>query len=213
MDQYVIPPELDFLTYATGNEKVNPFVMYLFEFNHTLSDVDLSDIWQGVMPEISRVAEQSDPNVDDNIFTHPTGENEFFHGKQLPDDVRWMVFKVKKKANWDYYKVTADTTDDAKFNYQFSVGDEKIPYSYNWPYDFCSLVELAQLEAGDTFVKRGSTLPTQQQVERNVNPVESEAAAGNLQTREQAQGQGAATSATTTGGNTGRRNPGPGESF
>ena len=95
------------------------------------------------------------------------------------------------------------------------MGDEKIPYSYNWPYDFCSLVELAQLEAGDTFVKRGSTLPTQQQVERNVNPVESEAAAGNLQTREQAQGQGqgTATSATTTGGNTGRRDPGPGESF
>lgn len=213
MDQYVIPPELDFLTYATGNEKVNPFVMYLFEFNHTLSDVDLSDIWQGVMPEISRVAEQSDPNVDDNIFTHPTGENEFFHGKQLPDDVRWMVFKVKKKANWDYYSVTADTTDDAKFNYQFSVGDEKIPYSYNWPYDFCSLVELAQLEAGDTFVKKGGTPRTQQQVERNVNPVESEAAAGNLQTREQTQGQGTATSPTTTGGNTGRRNPGPGESF
>jgi hypothetical protein len=41
MDKYIIPPELDFLTFNSGNDKVNPFVMYIFEFNHTLKKQDL----------------------------------------------------------------------------------------------------------------------------------------------------------------------------
>jgi hypothetical protein len=122
--------------------------MYFFEFNHTLRKEDLSDIWQGVMPQISRVGELSS-NVDDNVFTHPLGVNEFFGGKQIPSDVRWMVFKVKKRANHDYYKLTATTTDDERFDTQFSVNGKPLPYSYNWPYDYFSLVELAQIEASN----------------------------------------------------------------
>jgi len=48
--------------------------------------------------------------------------------------------------------MTADTTDDDKFNFQFNVGGNELPYSYNWPYDFCSLVELAEIEVKDQFV-------------------------------------------------------------
>ena len=133
--------------------------MYLFEFKHTLTDQDLADIWQGVMPDISRNPQLSYPatppegrkqDIDLNVFTHPTGRNEFFHGKNIPDDIRWMVFKVKRKANYDYFKMTADTTDDPKFDFKFSVGDVKMPYSYNWPYDYFSLVELAEMEISTT---------------------------------------------------------------
>ncbi len=146
MDRYIIPPEFDFLTYSNmGNkeENVKPFVMYIFEFKHTLNDQDLADIWQGVMPRIATKAELSKTGVDDNVFSHPIGETEFFHNKTVPEDVKWMVFKVKKRANFDYFSITADTQDDDRVN---SIMDTGIPYSYNWPYDYFTLVELAQIE-------------------------------------------------------------------
>ena len=61
----------------------------------------------------------------------------------------------------------ADTTDDDKFNFVFSVGGEDLPYSYNWPYDFCSLVELAEIEVKEKFVAAGENTPeNRQQLER-----------------------------------------------
>ena len=167
MDKYIIPPELDSLNFPEGSNKVDPFIMYMFEFNHTLSQQDLADIWQGVMPDISRIAQLSDSTVDNNIFSHPTGPNEFFGGKTIPEDIRWMVFKVKKRANFNYYKMTADTSDDGKFKFQFNVGGKELPYSYNWPYDFCSLVELAEIDVKEKFVAAGENTPeNRQQLER-----------------------------------------------
>ena len=149
MDKYSIPPEFDSLTYSRGapHEKIFPVAMYMFEFNHTLKEKDLVDIWQGVMPDISRTAQLSNPEIDNNVFSHPTGITEFFGGKLLPEEIRWMVFKVKRKAKKDYYEMTADISDDNKFKNKFSVSNVKIPYSYNWPYDYFSLVELAEMEA------------------------------------------------------------------
>jgi hypothetical protein len=151
--KYILPPELDFIYNDTAPNKVNPFVMYMFEFNHKLTKQDLADIWQGVMPEISRTAEMSNEDVDMNKFEHPVGVGEFFHGKKIPENVRWMVFKVKRRANFDYYKVTADTKDDARFanSEKFNVNNGQITYSYNWPYDYFSLVELAQIETNNDF--------------------------------------------------------------
>jgi hypothetical protein len=151
--KYILPPELDFIYRNSGANKVNPFVMYMFEFKHKLTKQDLADIWQGVMPEISRTAEMSNEDVDENTFEHPVGTGEFFHGKAIPPEVRWMVFKVKRRANFDYYKVTADTKDDVRFrnDLKFNVNNEEIVYSYNWPYDYFSLVELAQIETNNDF--------------------------------------------------------------
>ena len=51
-----------------------------------------------------------------------------------------MVFKVKQRAKTNYFE---------------QIGSEKkvdIPeYSYNWPYDFFSMVELASIDAEVTF--------------------------------------------------------------
>jgi hypothetical protein len=64
-----------------------------------------------------------------------------------------MVFKVKKKAKWDYYKLTFDTEDDVKFDSILRKGGitDVLNYSYNWPYDFCSIIEMAKIEAKVVF--------------------------------------------------------------
>jgi len=139
MEKYIIPPEMNFLQY----EDIEPFVIYLFEFNHVLDQEDLSDIWQGLMPKISYTAEE-----EDIIISHKSAPYEFFEGKEIPNNLRWMVFKVKKKAEFDYFKVTSNSKDDERFNFNKIIGREKGTdvYSYNWPYDFFSLVELAKVE-------------------------------------------------------------------
>lgn len=71
----------------------------------------------------------------------------FFTVKKLPKQIRWMVFKVKKQAAINYFDKTADSKDDDRFKFEFKVGVKAPEYSYNWPYDYCSLVELAQIEA------------------------------------------------------------------
>jgi len=137
ISRYVLPPEFNFMQY----DDIDPFVMYMFEFKHNLDSADLSDIWQGVMPKIAMTAER-----DEIEFSHPTGEFEFFGAEGLPENLRWLVFKVKKKAESDYSSITADTTDDKRFKFDFEIGRKKPEYSYNYPYDFFSLVELAKIE-------------------------------------------------------------------
>ena len=139
MERYVIPPEMNFLQYSD----IKPFVMYIFEFEHELKQQDLVDIWQGVMPDISRNAEK-----DEVTIKHPSGPYEFFEGKEIPDNLRWMVFKIKRKAEANYFNVTSTTKDDARFDFNKIIGREEGTdvYSYNWPYDFFSLVEFAKVE-------------------------------------------------------------------
>ncbi len=165
MKQYVIPPNFDFLTYyknpkitQTNSQNIDPFVMYIFEFTHTLDQQDLSDIWQGVMPKIAITAQK-----DEITFSHKIGQNELF-GKNfnLPSNMRWMIFKVKKKAEWNYFAVTENIADDDRFKFNFANSQvAKTPeYSYNWPYDYFSLVELAKVDVSYTFTKGQTTAET-----------------------------------------------------
>ena len=140
MHNYVIPPQYDFLT----NKEVDPFVMYIFEFEHVLDKEDLSNIWQNLMPKIAKT-----PEFDEVEITHPCGiAGEFFEDGDIPSDIKWMIFKVKKRAEKNYFNITADSTDDDRFKFEFNVDSEKKTpdYSYNWPYDFFSLVELSKIE-------------------------------------------------------------------
>ena len=147
MEKYILPPELDFLK----NSEIDPFVMYIMEFTHELSQQDLIDIWQGVMPKISTTAELGVSSI-----KHPMNPGEFFGGKKLPssEDLRWMVFKVKRRASINYWSMTPSTTDDSGFtgNPQ-DINPIGLDYSYNWPYDYFSLVELAQVETVSSFVE------------------------------------------------------------
>ena len=74
-----------------------------------------------------------------------------FNPDSSTPNVRWMIFKVKRKAEQNYYSVTADTTDDDRFRFDFGGKVKKPDYSYNWPYDFFSLVELARMDTAITF--------------------------------------------------------------
>jgi hypothetical protein len=140
LGKYYLPPQLDFI----NNDEIDPFVIYAFEFTHKLDKQDLSDIWQNLMPKIAK-----NPEAEEITICHDFGPREFFHGEELPEDTQWMVFKVKRRAEQSYYNVTADTEDDSRFKFAFHRGGEKkVPtYSYNWPYDFFSLVELAKIGA------------------------------------------------------------------
>jgi hypothetical protein len=147
MKNYVIPPEMNFLEYSD----LQPHVMYLFEFTHTLDQEDLSDIWQGVMPKISLNAEK-----DEITINHEFNKNELFGEQGLPAELKFLVFKVKKKAEYNYFNVTTTTKDDNRFQFNKIIGRKQGTdiYSYNWPYDYFSLVELAKLDIKINYKKK-----------------------------------------------------------
>ena len=96
-------------------------------------------------------------------------------GFNLPDNVRWMVYKVKQKAETNFYNTTIDNQDNDKFGVDLGYDSEKNrpDYSYNWPYDFFSLVELAKMEVqvdkvrSDTIVAdAGILLPLAQKAQK-----------------------------------------------
>jgi hypothetical protein len=151
MKDYVFPPKFDFMTF----EEITPFSMYIFEFEHKLKEKDITDIWQNLPPD----------EITDNFksakatITHEIFRNDFLQlsprGRKARTitDVRWLVFKVKQKAKQNYFAKTADSNDDKKFRFDFQYatptskkGSSPL-YSYNWPYDFFSLVELIKIDA------------------------------------------------------------------
>lgn len=140
MVKFVVPPQMDFVKF----QDIHPFVMYMFDFSTILNKRDLINIWHGIMPEPAIRMEK-----DEIVITHEMNEDEFFHGKELPDDIRWLVFKVKQRANQNYFEVTTDASDDNRFKFDFQ-GDGKVEVvpdlNYNWPYDYFSLVELSKIE-------------------------------------------------------------------
>jgi len=152
MKKYVIPPDIDFVAYPD----IDPFVAYILEFNHTLQQKELTDIWQGVMPDSALKATRDEVSI-----SHKLGPYQFFGNivdKKVLGDMKFFVFKIKKRGANNYYKITADAQDDARFAFKFSgdATDSAIPiYSYNWPYDFFSLVEKAKIEAKFTLKKKG----------------------------------------------------------
>ena len=154
MKKYSLPPQMDFL----NNPNIDPFVMYIFEFKHSLDRKDLADIWQNLMPKISTTAEKAK-----SVIEHPIGLKYEFFGEyskgELPSDIRWMVFKVKQKAKNNFFNVTQQSEVSKGFAFTAiqelqgisSSPEAELVYSYNWPYDFFSLVELAQIESNIVF--------------------------------------------------------------
>ena len=69
------------------------------------------------------------------------------------------MFKVKKRGEFQYSRITKAVEDDnLQFDFKpFGVqtelpffddfGKKRLAYSYNYPYDFCSLIELAKVDA------------------------------------------------------------------
>jgi hypothetical protein len=134
LEKYNVPYPLDFI--KNGN---NPFAMYFVEVEHELDQQDLSDIWQGLLPRIGINHEDIEEELSHEIDNH----NFFGNFPSVPEDLQFLIFKVKKKAEKNYYKITRNEEDD-----DISVPEHA---GSNWPYDHFSLVESAKLDFGIEF--------------------------------------------------------------
>ena len=125
-DKYIFPPQFDFFR----NAKAKPVAMYIFEFEHTFDRDDLSYIWQNIAPKVGNQFEEAEATI-----THPllTKDNLM---EDLKDKVKWMVFKVKQRAETRYLS-----------NVVGSKPTRTPLYSYNWPYDYFSLIEFAKIDS------------------------------------------------------------------
>ena len=142
MRDYVIPPEMDFLS----DENIQPFAMYIFEFTHELTKQDLSDIWQNTLPDIGIDHELAETEISHELLSNEllgtkrklsNASKLITNDKQslFDSDIQWMVFKVKQQAHKSYSNLIYGNTK------------EEVGTTYNWPYDYFSLVELVKLEA------------------------------------------------------------------
>ena len=68
-------------------------------------------------------------------------------GCGFPEGTRWMVFKVKQRANYDYFEQIRKSSLAAGYTELVKEKGAFVnpTYSYNWPYDYFSLVELAEI--------------------------------------------------------------------
>ena len=174
MQRYVFPPSMDFINYPNN---VTPFAMYIFEFSHTLNQQDLVDIWQNLPPRIARAYDPAEPLGDEDIMQTRTVTHSLQAGELLDsvaDELQWMVFKVKQKAATNYFRKVVQ--GNAGLALQPTLGasyrgvtlptlsivaqgaaagalskTEIFKQTYNWPYDFFSLVELAKIDDEITF--------------------------------------------------------------
>jgi len=175
MNNYVLPPKFDFLTY----KEVTPVAMYIFEFNHTFSKQDLSDIWQNLPPSSTELdsditrgfkIQNSEITHDINNGTDNSVANIGFEFPMFSIDdkesgVRWFVFKVKQRAHNNYFDKLASIPQEneelvaryplmEKISYPDAETSGPTPVSYNWPYDYFSMVELVKLDTKLTLGKR-----------------------------------------------------------
>jgi len=150
MDEYVLPPQFDFL----NNDRISPIVMYMFEFEYELDADDLSYIWQNLAPRNYKTMQlQQDSTAHELINTELLTEKNLLSNPNL----RWMVFKVKQRSQARYTDMTVSQISQT--SRQKSLADarefdkKEYPLNYNWPYDFVSIVESIKLDVEMKFDK------------------------------------------------------------
>ena len=147
IDKFVLPPWLDFM-----KNDVIPLSMYICEFGISLEKSDLLDIWQNFAPDKFYGVE-----VEKKSIEHGWDTYELLHGQELPEDTQFAVFKVKQKAEWNYDAIKPNHSKDEEFVFDIlnakGVWESKrVDYNFNWPYDFCSLVEFGKVSCSFEFV-------------------------------------------------------------
>tara|TARA_Y100000356_G_scaffold129060_1_gene129713 strand:- start:150 stop:4052 length:3903 start_codon:yes stop_codon:yes gene_type:complete len=169
MKKFVFPPKMDFLT----SRSITPFAMYVFEFEHTFDQQDLTDMWQNLPPRSINKFEEAQTTITHQLIpTELMGLAGDISGQKMKNNLQWMVFKVKQKANKSYFsKIAGEETEEQasagafstairagfRYNFNLTTGDgvnstQTVPtYSYNWPYDFFSIVELGRMETTITY--------------------------------------------------------------
>ena len=141
MQHYVMPPQFDFV----DNNKMQPVVMYMFEFEYTFDKDDLSYIWQNLAPRRYKTV-----SFQEDSTSHKLIDTELLSGRNLAENenLRWMVFKVKQRSQADYYdflnsQVNA-ASNDRFLNTPKTSADKYL--QFNWPYDYLSFVEMTKID-------------------------------------------------------------------
>jgi hypothetical protein len=147
MQRFVFPPNLDFIT----NKDATPIAMYIFEFTQVWNKKDLADWWQNLPPDTGLNVDWQDLELKHDFAPHELIED-------FKSNTQFTVFKVKQKGKWNYFEKTANPKDDDRFKFLFNPDKsnkvyKKPDYSYNWPYDYFSFVELGKLECEIEFEK------------------------------------------------------------
>jgi len=137
LNKYVFPPTMDFLKNHKG---VKPFAFYAFEFSMQFTQKDLMDIWQNCAPTKGSAFQKSNATIKIRSLVDKMLENK--------EELQWMVFKVKRKAEKDYSVYTKKGLTEGLPIVQESLDS---PYSYNWPYDYFSFVELVKIDESVTY--------------------------------------------------------------
>ena len=151
LNKYLFPPSFDYLT----NPSVSPIAFYAFEFNMKLDQEDLMNIWQNLPPKsyISSEFQKASATVRiRDLVDRLLGTDE---------DLEWMVFKVKKKAEKDYNVYVKKNLQEGTPIVQPSLSTD---YSYNWPYDYCSIVEMVKIESAVVYATQ-DVLPEEREEE------------------------------------------------
>ena len=175
MEKFVFPPQFDYYTYPDLSTKP---MMYVFQFNAELTRQDLANIWQNLSPVSIKSGAQPRRSSVDNLIINGVSQDiqyvsNYLTKTQVPwtqnkdflsQEVRWLIFKVKQRAEADLAKIkinslpgvqTNKVIDQARTSVKPSNYLKDKRYSYNWPYDYFSLVELIKVEAKTDFGPTG----------------------------------------------------------
>tara|TARA_X000001382_G_scaffold112614_1_gene89954 strand:- start:148 stop:903 length:756 start_codon:yes stop_codon:yes gene_type:complete len=200
--------DLDRLLQTEGKATMRSPVVYLMEHKVGVSRQDLADIWQGIMPSLTKNMKFSVSSIDhympgDKVTQPPTQFPEILQKQielnlpaekrdghprwdllDIPVDgnqdgfipeIKWFVFKVKRQGipsydqmmlrevfGRDYAQLENIVGEEAaallpqNFKDTYAQGVYQMETSlndptYNWPYDYFSLVELAKLDVETGF--------------------------------------------------------------
>ena len=153
LKKYIFPPRLDFVI----NPQMDKIAMYVFEFGVNINQQDIADMWQNLPPSICQAFEEQISTVEHKLLRDQMINTT---NRKLRSDLRWMVFKVKKRAEKGYTRLAKKGWQDNLELIPSNIGDAK--YTYNWPYDYFSLVELIKIDEG---IEYSSELPPDSRVE------------------------------------------------
>ena len=144
MLNYNVPNHLNWLL----NKDIPPLLFIISEFNHILSKQDIANIWQGTLPEIGTIPEEQQIVFED-LFSDQKSIFKNFENELFTEQFKLKVLKIKKRAIKDF----SVTRRFIKYDESTGAAINDLPewYSYNWPYDYFSLVELVNIQAGEVY--------------------------------------------------------------
>jgi len=148
MERYILPPQFDFIQHSN----IDPFVMYMFEFEYKFDKDDLSYIWQNLAPRNYKKL-----TFEAQSISHELMDMELLNENSLFDNehMRWMVFKVKQKSQSGYYDHVVSQIGDVNMSKNGKISKNQnttnSSLQYNWPYDYLSFVELIKFDVDVLF--------------------------------------------------------------